>query len=346
VTRAGPTASVLAVDGGNSKTDLALVGADGRLLAAVRGPTMSHQQVGLADGIARLVELTDQARMVAGLDRPAPGPMIGVYGLAGADTPADTRRLQAAIEAEGLAADTVIVNDAFIPIRAGTDRTWGVALICGSGVNAAGIAPDGRTARLTALGDISGDWGGGGDIGTAGLGAAVRARDGRGPATTLEHLVPAHFGLSRPIDVTRRAEAGTLGRDRLRELSPVVFAAAADGDAVARSIIDRQADELVSMAVAIIRRLNLARRDPDVVLAGGVFAAQDQAFEDRIRAGVTHVATRATVRRFDGSPVLGAALIGLDRLLDGHVERHRAAVERLRAELGSWVAGPRTSPRG
>jgi N-acetylglucosamine kinase-like BadF-type ATPase len=345
VTPAAPTASVLAVDGGNSKTDLALVDADGRLLAAVRGPTTSHQQVGLADGIAGLVRLTDQARIVAGLDGGAPGATIGVYGLAGADTAADTRRLHTAIEAEDLAATSMIVNDAFIPIRAGTDRTWGVALICGSGVNAAGIAPDGRTARLTALGDISGDWGGGGDIGTAGLGAAIRARDGRGPATILEHLVPAHFGLSRPIDVTRRAEAGTLGRDRLRELSPVVFVAAASGDAVARTIIDRQADELVSMAVAIIRRLGLARRDPDVVLAGGVFAARDEAFEDRIRTGISKVAARATVRRFDGSPVLGAALIGLDRLLGGDVERHRAAVARLRAELGSWTPAPRMSTR-
>ena len=110
MTRAGPTASVLAVDGGNSKTDLALVDADGRLLAAVRGPTTSHQQVGLADGIAGLVTLTDQARIVAGLDGGAPGATIGVYGLAGADTAADTRRLHTAIEAEDLAATSMIVN--------------------------------------------------------------------------------------------------------------------------------------------------------------------------------------------------------------------------------------------
>ena len=38
---------ILAVDGGNSKTDLALVATDGRLLAATRGPTTSHQQTRL-----------------------------------------------------------------------------------------------------------------------------------------------------------------------------------------------------------------------------------------------------------------------------------------------------------
>ena len=38
---------ILAVDGGNSKTDAALCTSDGELLAAVRGPTTSHQAVGL-----------------------------------------------------------------------------------------------------------------------------------------------------------------------------------------------------------------------------------------------------------------------------------------------------------
>jgi len=36
------TAAVLAVDGGNSKTDIALVAGDGRVLAFVRGATSSH----------------------------------------------------------------------------------------------------------------------------------------------------------------------------------------------------------------------------------------------------------------------------------------------------------------
>ena len=41
----GARAAVLAVDVGNSKTDVALVALDGRVLGAVRGPTASHQQV-------------------------------------------------------------------------------------------------------------------------------------------------------------------------------------------------------------------------------------------------------------------------------------------------------------
>jgi N-acetylglucosamine kinase-like BadF-type ATPase len=327
---------ILAVDGGNSKTDVALIDPDGRLLAALRGPTTSHQQVGLGPGMDRLATLVGEVRAMAGVPPEAPPAAVGVYGLAGADTPGDTRRLGEALAARRLATDGLVVNDAFTPIRAGSDRRWGVALICGMGVNAAGIARDGRTARLTALGDISGDWGGGHDIGTAALGAAVRARDGRGPRTALETLVPGHFGLHRPIDLTRAIEAGTVGHARLAELSPVVFAASSAGDPVARSIIGRQADELVAMARAIIGRLHLRRADPDVVLAGGVFAARDEAFEALIRDGIGRFAPRAIVRRSDALPVLGAALLGLDRLVGAGTARHAIAVARARTELGAW----------
>jgi len=327
---------ILAVDGGNSKTDVALVAADGRLLAALRGPTTSHQQVGLEAGADRLAALVAEARRLAGLtsdDRP---PDIAVYALAGADTPTDTRRLTASLAARHLARSGLVVNDAFAPIRAGSTRGWGIALICGSGMNAAGIAPNGRTARLAALGGISGDWGGGGDIGLAALGAAVRARDGRGSRTTLETSVPRQFGFSRPIDLTRAIELEVIPQTRLRELSPLVFAVAGQGDPVARSIIDRLADELVAMAGAMIRRLHLTRRDPDVVMAGGVFNARDGNFEARIAAGVHAVAPNATLGHSDAPPVLGAALLGLDRL-DGIGSRgHDVAEARLRAALRGW----------
>lgn len=329
-------AAILAVDGGNSKTDVVLVAADGRLLAALRGPTTSHQRVGLQPGADRLASLVAEASAQAGLPAGAAPADVAVYALAGADTPADTRRLTASLAERHLSDRGLVINDAFAPIRAGSTRRWGIALICGSGMNAAGIAPDGRTARLAALGGISGDWGGGGDVGLAALGAAVRARDGRGPRTALETLVPRRFGYSRPIDLTRAIELGSLDQARLGELSPVVFEAAGAGDPVARSIVDRLADELVAMAGAMVRRLHLTRRDPDVVMAGGVFNARDDRFEARIADGVHAIAPQAMLRRSDAPPVLGAALLALDRLDEPGSPEHDAAEARLRAVLRAW----------
>jgi N-acetylglucosamine kinase-like BadF-type ATPase len=143
--------------------------------------------------------------------------------------------------------------------------------------------------------------------------------------------VPAHFGLARPRSLSAAMYRGRVASDRHHEIAPLVFEAATQGDEVARAIVDRLADEIVAWAAAAIRRLRLQRRDPDVVLAGGVFQAQDRAFFERIESGIAAVAPAARVSRLAAPPVVGGALLGLDRLAGGttppEVER------RLRTEL-------------
>src|SRR4030095_1231685 len=63
-------AAVLAVDGGNSKTDLALVAADGSLLALVRGPLSSPQHLGVEGWIGVLEEPLAEARRARRRDTP------------------------------------------------------------------------------------------------------------------------------------------------------------------------------------------------------------------------------------------------------------------------------------
>jgi N-acetylglucosamine kinase-like BadF-type ATPase len=189
-----------------------------------------------------------------------------------------------------------------------------VAVIAGTGINCVGIARNGRMAAFPAVGDIAGNWGGASSLGHGALAAAIRGRDGRGPHTVLEHLVPQYFGLRRPVDLTYALYRGRVQDERLRELAPLVFEAAAAGDAVARSIVDRLADEIAVMAIAMIRRLRLARLDVDVVLAGGIMRSRDPVFFDRITSSVHRGANRARVRRVVERPVLGAALLGFDRL--------------------------------
>jgi N-acetylglucosamine kinase-like BadF-type ATPase len=303
---------VLGVDGGNSKTDALLLDASARVVASVRGPTVSHQAVGMTEGMARLQALVAELRGAAGV---APGvlPAAAVLALAGADYPSDERRLRAAVAPLGLAARVDVVNDTWAGLRAGTDRGWGIVLICGSGTNAAGLAPDGRRWRFPAVGTIAGDWGGGGDIGMDGLRAAVRAWDGRGPATILRERIPEAAGLRRVEALVRVLYEGRTSL-RVRSFAPVVFRAAMDGDAVARGIIDHQADELAAMAAAIARRLRLTRSDPDVVLAGAVFDTDDAAFFERLEMGVRRAIPRARLVRCRRSPAHGAALLALDAL--------------------------------
>jgi N-acetylglucosamine kinase-like BadF-type ATPase len=143
-------APILAVDGGNSKADVALVSADGALLAAVRGPTISHQAVPVEVAVARLTALVASARAGSTGASTAADPQLAVYCLAGADYPSDVRLLRSAFGAAVPADETFVLNDTFAALRAGTTRPWGIVLICGEGINGAAIAPDGRRVRFAA----------------------------------------------------------------------------------------------------------------------------------------------------------------------------------------------------
>jgi N-acetylglucosamine kinase-like BadF-type ATPase len=321
---------VLAVDGGGSKTDVAIVSAKGDVLGVARGPTCSHELVGLGGVVGALRPTVDAALRQAGIAADN-GPVadVGAFALSGADLPSDDRRLLRVLRTAEWAGSELVANDTFAVLRAGTDRGWGIGVVCGSGINCTGVGPDGRTVRFPAVGEFPGAADGGGWIGEMGLGAAVRGRDGRGQRTVLERTVPAHFGVHRPWSVLEGIRNGLIARDRIvLELPPLVFAAAANGDAVARSIVDALADEVVTMVVASLRRLRLLRTEVDVTLGGGVFRAEDPAFVTRIRAGVCETAPNARVAVLDGPPVVGAALLGLD-----HAGARDGAAARLRGQL-------------
>ncbi len=324
---------LLAVDGGNSKTDLALFTADGAVVVGSRGPTVSHQQVGLDEAARRLRRQVDGATSRAGLDLGQrdrrPVATIGVLCLAGMDLPSDRRALARAHGATGIAGTLILDNDTVAGLRAGSPLGWGVGIVVGAGINAVGIGPDGRRARFAGLGPISGDRGGGGELGMGALGAAVRAQDGRGPRTSLADLVPAHFGLRRPADVTAAIYAGRIAEARTSELASVAVKAAAAGDAVALGLIGDLADECAAFAIASIRRLGLARREVPVVLSGGVARGADVLLAGAVAQRVRAVAPNASVRVLRAPPVLGAALLALDRVAPGDV----SAEARIRRDL-------------
>jgi N-acetylglucosamine kinase-like BadF-type ATPase len=333
--------ALLAVDAGGSKIDAALVRRDGTLLSAVRTQGGRHDGPGgeaHLELVASAVEAA--ARRARRRDGHVPIADLGVYCQAGADLPADERRILTWLRGRGLTKEQIVRNDTFAVLRAGTDRTWGVAVVCGYGTNCSGVAPDGRRFRLPALGDISGDWGGGADIGRAGLWHAVRAEDGRGDRTDLRRLVPAHFGLRRSGQLVERIYAGVIDESRLVELAPIVFATAAAGDRVSRAIVDRQADEVVAMAGAAIRRLRLRALDPDVVLGGSVFRAGEPGFLRRIEEGIVSIAPAARVSVLAAPPVLGAVLLGLDR-----VGARPSAYRRVRAALTERRLSADTRPQ-
>ncbi|MFE6148308.1 N-acetylglucosamine kinase [Streptomyces sp. NPDC057889] len=302
---------VLAIDAGNSKTDVAVVAADGTVVGSARGGGFQPPKVGVEAAVDVLAEAVGRALAEAGTTT------VGHVSacLANADLPVEEKELAAELRARGWAASVDVRNDTFAVLRAGLlkdSEPRGVAVVCGAGINCAGMLPDGRTARFPAIGKISGDWGGGGGLAEEALWYAARAEDGRGETTALMRSLPAHFGLPSMYALIEALHLGRIPMERRHELTPVLFATAADGDPVARTLIDRMGDEVVAMSVVALDRLGLLDEETPVLLGGSVLAARHPQLDDRIREMLTARAPKAVPRVITARPVLGAALLGLD----------------------------------
>jgi N-acetylglucosamine kinase-like BadF-type ATPase len=327
VTEAGP--AVLAIDGGNSKTDVALVAADGTLLAAVRGGPSNHQVIGSERATKELTTLVRDVAELAGVATAGPVARHTSACLAGTDLPVEEAELNELVQSLGWSATSTVVNDTFAVLRAGQPDEglhWGIGVVCGAGINCVGVAPNGRTTRFLSLGELSGDWGGGGELGPQALWWAVRAEDGRGPETELRTAVMAHFGLRSVEDVVIGMHLGTIHYSARHELVPLLFAVAGRGDKVARDVVLRQAREICLMVTVAAGRLGLsAAKEVPVVLGGSLMTARDPLLSHSISDDLAAAMPGALICVVDVPPVVGAALLGLD-----HVGAEPTAAARLR----------------
>ncbi|MBM7773458.1 N-acetylglucosamine kinase-like BadF-type ATPase [Actinokineospora baliensis] len=306
--------TVLAVDGGNSKTDIALVREDGVVLARGRGPGFEPHSV----GVAAAVDVV--AHTAADLSLPV-ADHLAAY-VAGADLPEEEVALRDEFLRCGLATTAEVGNDTFALLRAGTTSSWGVAVVCGAGVNAAGIAPDGRIARFPALGRLTGDWGGGGHLGEEVLWHAVRAEDGRGVPTELSAIVRDHFSALSATDVALAIHRGTLPRHRLGELTPALLAST---DPTARTITARLAEEICLLGHSILTRLDLLTTPTEVILGGGVLTSHTPTLTSAIESGYASRAPHARLIVASQPPILGAIHLGLAQIAASPDAHDRAA---------------------
>jgi len=317
------TRYVIAADGGNSKTDLVLATTDGEVLASVQAAGTRPHVDGMPQMAKDLAALCARALDAAGLDSATPV-AVGAFYLANIDFDDDERAAQDALRELGVAEKVTVANDVFAILRTGSDRGWGVAVVSGAGINAIGVGPDGQIARFLSLGETTGDWGGGYSVGLAGLGAAVRADDGRGAPTELARLVAAHFGEPDAASVAIGMHRGRIDPELIYTLSPVVFDAAAHGDRVAHDIVERLADEVATMAGTLLRRLELLESDADVVLGGGTLRTTNGLLVAGIETRLHAVAPRVHIRAIDAPPMAGALVEAL-ALAGASVDAQRRA---------------------
>ena len=246
---------LVGVDGGGTKTVALISDVEGRVLGRGVGGPSNYQAVGLA--VAR--DSMNQAIRAGFADAKIEPclPRVICLGLSGVDRPQDYDAIRAWAAEQMPGTPAVIVNDAMLVLAAGTPESWGIAMISGTGSIVYGRSQDGRTTRAGGWGYLLGDEGSGYAIGLAALRAVARADDGRAPATSLTHSVLAHWSVTAPQKLISHIYLEHVPTQDIAALVASVEVAAAEGDAVAQSILREAGHELALAASAVVRRLGM-----------------------------------------------------------------------------------------
>jgi N-acetylglucosamine kinase-like BadF-type ATPase len=136
---------------------------------------------------------------------------------------------------------------------------------------------------------------------------AARAEDGRGEPTALVDVVRAHIAVESVSALGEAVHYRRIREQRLGELAPAVVAAAESGDAVARRLVERLAEEIALLAAKALRQLGLG--EADVVLGGGMLRRGAGLLHDEV---VSRLPEGARPVVAVDPPVVGAALAALE----------------------------------
>ncbi len=291
------------IDGGASKTRAVVLTTRGEVLATatVQSASAYHREPEEAADVAA-------AAVREALERSGrTGPVAAMgAGLAGADDPVIHDRLVAALGRSGLAMRVHVDHDGAAALAGGLALDPGIVIIAGTGSVAFGVDAQGRRARAGGWGPLLDDEGSGYAIGRAALRAAMRAHDGRGPATALADAIARRFAIES-LGALKRTVRG-ISIDQVAAVAPVALEAARAGDTEAVRIVNRAAEGLAAMIAAVVRALGWERTAFALIATGGVFATGDLILGPMLRALATRgcPAEHRTARH---PPEIGAALL-------------------------------------
>lgn len=316
---------VAAVDGGGSRTSVALAKLDGTVLGIGASGPANFLSVDGATAERSVREALAAAYDAAGIHPTSlRAAAICVAGVGLVDSHSSLERVSSAIEAD------------FVVTASDVDAAWaaafpqggsGAIIIAGTGAVVIANDTNGTRYQSGGWGYIAGDEGSGYWIGRQGLASAQRADDGRGPATAITDSLLKRLRIQSMSDL--RGAIYTRGIDRrgIADLAPVVFQAADSGDAVAQDIIKNAAAELASAVTAVVAQMGYPQNLP-VGCFGSIW--RNGALSESFREYLSDSAPQVTVLEPPMAAIGGAVLLALRA---AHLPIDNSALDRLELSL-------------
>jgi N-acetylmuramic acid 6-phosphate etherase len=229
----------------------------------------------------------------------------GVF-LAGCGTEEDRRSLTLICREIWPNAKIVTGSDRDSGLAAALEQGDGIVANAGSGSSVTGRRGD-RIERAGGWGHILGDTGGGYFLSIEALRLILREFDlHRGEMQFTAKILRA-LSLNNLDELVRWAQ--TADKNEIAMLAPVVFEAAAGGDARVNEIVEEGARVLCEYTEAVASRLHLLA--PKVVLAGGLFY-RDSIYTHAFRRRLKKNLPDARVTIAERPPELGAAWLAAE----------------------------------
>lgn len=261
----------LLVEGGGSRTWVAVVGDHDVELTGLTTNVVTGSR---ATARRRLRTLLGSVLATAGVGAGDVGLVFIAHGSAATQQWADRLAdISSGVLAElGVHADLIVTSD-MVPVITSDGGDAVIAGIAGTGTVFVAHREFRHWARASGSDYVLTDQGGGFDLAMQGLRAAVRASDGRGPATDL--AARAREWAKAPDDL-RLSDAlyNQVYVARMRSLvagfTRTVLQAARDGDAIAVQLVEAAADEFLIGVRAVAEQVNIARVSSRVILSGSL----------------------------------------------------------------------------
>jgi len=299
-------AKYLGVDGGGSKTALALIDERGRVLARATAPTSYYFNDGFEIVEKALAQGVTDICVQAGI---TPADIdAAFFGLPGyGEASGDIAQLDA-VPRGVLGHDRYSCNNDMVAGWAGSlAGEDGINVISGTGSMTYGDRR-GVGHRVGGWGELFGDEGSAYWIATQGLNAFSRMSDGRLPRGPLHGLLKERLQVAGDLDVVSLVIDTWKGnRSKIAALATTVCEAARAGDDQAHRILVQAADELIEL-IETTRRL-VGFTDDEVVpvsYSGGMFS--DDAFRELFATALNNAPAKYDLRRPRLDPAVGAAL--------------------------------------
>lgn len=307
----------LGIDGGGTKTFFSLCDETGRVLRALRRPTVALLQVGEEGQRAALEEGARAVLRGAGL--PWEAPALGIASVCfGASCWGESKTgdeaMRRSMRRVFAGAAWRVCNDAEVAWAGSFALRPGINILAGTGTMSFGMDAHGEKTRCGGWGEHYGDEGSGYWLGKRALSLFCKEADGRLPMGALYGILRAHFHLDSDFDLHEATIRDVLPyRDKVAELQLLLLEAARQGDENAVDAYREAGREIALNVNGILNRLDFPE-GAEVSYSGGIFHTEAlvmDSFREALEArGCTIV--RPLAPPWIGALMLALQLVGAD----------------------------------